>query len=100
MSKKKIPFYLVAVKTEDDRLYYQIDERLDPREANDSADREIRKICEQGQPIAEEQTIELHLVIEEWESEADYDNGTGSVTTIRDTAVLAKKNYAVENYDL
>ncbi len=98
MSKKKVPFYLVAVKTEDDRLYCQINECLDPREANHYADEEIKKICKQGLPIAKEQAVELHLVIEEWESEEDYDNGAGSVQTIRDTPIFAKKSVA-EKYD-
>lgn len=97
--KKKIPFYLVVAKTDDDRLYCPINECLSMEEAGSSVRSEMAKIRKAGLPVRKEDAVRIHLVVEQWESEEDYDSGSGSVDTLSDTELAVKKSFA-KRYDL
>jgi hypothetical protein len=99
MAKKKIPFYLTVVKTEDDTLYCPIGETPSMEEAGYFVRSEMDSIRKAGLPIRKIDAVEIHIVVEQWESEEDYDNGSGSVDTISDIALKVKKSFA-KRYDL
>lgn len=99
MAKKKIPFYLTVVKTEDDALYCPIGETTSMEEAGYFVRSEMTSIRKAGLPIRKTDAVEIHIVVEKWESEEDYDSGSGSVDAISDIVLKVKKSFA-KRYDL
>ena len=89
MSKKKIPFYLVVFKTPDDNVYEPFAETCDRKEAIKRADAKVAELRRFKSPNTDT-ACEVEVVIEEWESEEDYDNTEGSVNTFYDKKILVK----------
>lgn len=70
-------YYLVVKKTEDDSIYYPYGGTTNLRKAKEFANRKAKSL----------KNPKLHVVIEAWKSEEDYESSSGSVETIYDVKV-------------
>jgi hypothetical protein len=95
----KTPFYIIVVKTKDDRLYAEVDSTVGKKNAREIARGYLKKLrSEENAPTEGEKSVNLRVVVEEWESEEDYDQSSGGVETVFDKGALVKESVA-KRYD-
>ena len=95
----KTPFYIIVVKTKDDRLYAEVDSTVGKKNAREMARGYLKKLrSEENAPTEGEKSVNLRVVVEEWESEEDYDQSSGGVETVFDKGALVKESVA-KRYD-
>jgi hypothetical protein len=89
---KNKPFYLAVFKTPNDSVYDPFAETHDRKEAIKYADAEVAELRKFKSPNIDA-ACKVQVVIEEWESEEDYDESSGSVETIYDKKIFIKPDY-------
>lgn len=90
--KKEKPYYLVVFKTPNDEVYTPLDGMTSLRKATAYAYSQVRELRRFRSPNIDA-AQEVHIVIEEWDSEEAFDRTEGRVGIIYDRKIIVRPDY-------